>query len=230
MRADGVYIYVLSTNNGIAAYRLYDTDVFAGTYTVGTGGDYETLSAAMADIQSRRDEVKGDITLSAGIGGGFLFGASTQSTDLISTSHIVIDGSAAGSSGRYLKIETAETTNSKTHPIVFYGDVRNVSIRNCIIEHHAAISGVANNYAICFRRSGDTWPQDITIENNEIRNQAGTSSDAIAPDLSTSGGTGTMHGIKIANNKIYAKARGLIVGYVDGTRVRERMHQEIAVF
>lgn len=261
VRADGAYIYVLSTNNGIAAYRLYDTDVFAGTYTVGTGGDYETLSAAMSDIQSRRDEVKGDITLSiisdieesenvslsvdlspytltirpdkaelrtvrlssptanAGVGGGFLFGASTQSTDLIATSHIVIDGSAAGNSGRYLKIETAETTNSKTHPIVFYGDVRNVSIRNCIIEHHAAISGVANNYAICFRRSGDTWPQDITIENNEIRNQAGTSSDAIAPDLSTSGGTGTMQGIKIANNKIYAKARGVIVGYVDGIEI-----------
>ena len=262
VRSDGAYVYLLSTNNGIAAYRLYDTSVFAGTYTVGNGGDYRSLTEAMADITARREEVKGDITLkivsdieetsnlsmavdmypyrltirpdkeelrtikfssaaanASGIHGACLFGAGLQQAGNAVSRNIVVDGNPAGGTGRFLKIETTQSSHAKTPPVAFYGDTRSVTIRNCIIENNAAITGIANNYAVCFRRSGDVWPQDIVLENNEIRNLAGISSDAVAPDLQTSGGSGTMSGIRISGNDIHAKARGIIVGYTDGMRI-----------
>ena len=63
VKNDGAYIYILGTNNGIACYRLSDDNVLAGTYTVGTGGIYNTLSEAISDLTTRKTEIQGDITL-----------------------------------------------------------------------------------------------------------------------------------------------------------------------
>lgn len=263
VRADGAIIYVLSTNNGIAAYRLYDTSVFAGTYTVGSGGDYTTLYDAITDIKARKAEIKGDITLAiksditetnnislainmtpykltirpdksedrtitftssavnAGPYGALIYGAETSSTASVPTSNITIDGSADGGNDCYLKIQTSVSVYSKSNPIVIYGDVKNCIIRNCKIENKANITTTANNYAICFRRvSGtDVWPSNIIIENNEITNIVGTSSDGIAPDLGTSGGAGAMKDIVIKDNIIKSRARNIIVGYVENIEI-----------
>lgn len=258
VQSDGAYVYVLSTNNGIVAYRMYDSEVFAGTYSVGQGGDYPTLSAAVNDIANRKQEIKGDITLevvsdieettnlslsvdispykltirpdgetlrtvtfssptaNAGVSGAIVIGGTLTDVTPVSVANIEFNGSPNGKNGRYLKLATNKTTHPKSHLITFYGGVNNVALRNCIIEHNANVEGIANNYAICMRRSGDNWPQNITIENNEISNVSGISSDAISPDLMNSGGDGLMKGIVIKNNIIIAHARGIIVGYVDG--------------
>lgn len=263
VRDDGAYIYVLSTNNGIAAYRLYDSSIFAGTYTVGTGGNYATLYDAMADIKTRKQEIKGNINLeiisditetknvavaldispytitirpdknelrtitftssevNPGPYGALVIGADISSTAGVATKNIIIDGAAKGTKERKLKLQTSATVYSRSHPVTIYGDVSNLTIKNCIIENKATVSGTANNYAICIRRisNTNTWPSGITIENNEIINTAGTSSDGIAPDLGNSGGTGVMTGLIIKDNIIKARARCIIVGYVDGMEI-----------
>lgn len=260
---EGAYIYVLSTNNGIAAYRLYDSSVFAGTYTVGNSGNYATLYDAMADIKARKQEIKGNINLeiisdinetknvavaldispytltirpdkdelrtitftssevNPGPYGALVIGADISSTAGVTTKNIIIDGAAKGSKERKLKLQTSATVYSKSHPVTIYGDVSNLTIRNCIIENKANVASTANNYAICIRRisNSNTWPSNITIENNEITNTVGTSSDGIAPDLGNSGGTGVMTGLIIRDNIITARARDIIVGYVDGMEI-----------
>jgi hypothetical protein len=157
-------------------------------------------------------------SLCLGIGNGLRW------KDVAPARNITIDGYAEGGSTRRLKITTAETHWAGNFPILILDESTDITVKNCIIEHIGKSTG-SSTYGIYLRTNptpmavGNTssgrMPQNVTIENNEITNTTGASSQGIGvyadvmPTLAASG-------IVVKDNIIRARTRGIFVNDIKG--------------
>ncbi len=159
----------------------------------------------------------------AGPSGSIILGikSSLAWADITPTKNIVVDGYADGGSTRRLKIMTADTHHLGNPPFVLMDDCSNITIKNTIIEHRGTTAGTGI-YAIYLRvrkASGtEKMPSDITIENNHITADKNTAFQGIglyADVLPSASATG----VKIKDNVIIARTRGIFLNYVNGIEI-----------
>ncbi len=166
-------------------------------------------------------------TDNAGPSGAFCIGIgmSLAWADLAASKNITIDGYAVGGTTKRLKIATSSTQHGGNGPILLIDDCSNIQIRNCIIQHIGASSGLSN-YGIYLRANTSygtkKMPSNVIIENNTITCTQNTASQGIGIFSGTStyaAPTAVATGIKIKNNIINARTRGVFLYSVDGLEI-----------
>ncbi len=158
----------------------------------------------------------------AGPSGAWIIGIkmSLAWADLTSTKNIVIDGFADGGTTRRLKIMTADTHHAGNMPFVLINDCSNIVIKNTIIEHKCATSGTSG-YGIYFRANTahgvNKMPSDILIENNHITAVKNSAFQGIG--FLANGATTGAANVKIKDNVIIARTRGIFLNYANGIEI-----------
>ncbi|MCM1034415.1 MAG: hypothetical protein NC038_02435, partial [Paludibacter sp.] len=130
--------------------------------------------------------------------------------------NIIIDGAYQGDGERWLTLETAATVNKYNGPILIYGNVKNVAVRNTkmIVLNNAGTS----NYGVTIRtQTGSALaPANVTIENNYIQNVSGTSAQGLYFQRAGSS-TANPSDVTIINNDFVVSTRGIFMGANSGT-------------
>ncbi len=164
-------------------------------------------------------------TDNAGPSGAFCLGIGMGLAwaDLAPAKNIIIDGFAVGGNTRRLKIATAATHQGGNGPILLIDDCSNIQIKNTIIHHVGASSGVSN-YGIYLRvntaYATKKMPSNVLIENNEITATQNTASQGIGV-WANAAPTSNSTNLIIKNNIITARTRGLFLSYVDNISIKE---------
>lgn len=139
------------------------------------------------------------------------------------TNNIIINGYAEGSSTRRLTFDTP-SGHANSFPILFYGDVHNSKIINCIV-HNTKSSGTT---AITIRTANmsklasgtpDKRPENILVENNIIAPTKNGQGVVINGTGATNKGDGAPIGTIIRNNKISASNRVIFLNGVNGLTI-----------
>ncbi len=142
-------------------------------------------------------------------------------SDLAQAKNIVIDGFAEGGSTRRLKIATSATQHGGNGPILIINDCSNIQVKNTIIHHEGASSGVSNYgvYVRCNTLYGtNKMPTDILVENNHITAVRNSASQGVATYANATPGA-LATGIVIKNNIINARTRGIFLNYINGIEI-----------
>lgn len=132
----------------------------------------------------------------------------THASASVESKNIVIDGSFNGSEKRYLSIVSVAGCQYWNGPILIYGNVKDITVKNCQL---VAENGVGKSiYPVTIRsQSGsDFAPENITIENNYIEAVKGSSDQGIYFQLTTAGKKKPAN-VTIAYNLIKARTRGI---------------------
>lgn len=168
-----------------------------------------------------------------GPSGAFVIGCDMGITFTgIATKNIVIDGFAENGDTRRLTFTTTDGFGSKAGPVVFYGDVTNSVIKNCIVTntiYHSSTSA----YAITLRneKSTDKCPVGVIIENNKLEVIVADNGQGIYLNGSqaATAKVGAPKNTVVRNNEIIAATRGIFVyganGLIaEGNTIRVRQH------
>ena len=202
----------------------YNVNTLSGTYTVGAGGNYTTLSAAIDAYNNSC--MNGPVVFSltdasytetAGITIEQHANASTTNTLTIRPatgvnasintsvaagagirilgSHVIIDGSNNGSTSRNLTINNSSTT---TPQVIFIGSDGTTPVTNVTVKNSNIINGVITSSAIVIRDVATTggYYNDLTLDNNSIQRAY----FGIYVSTATAAGNGT--GLNIINNDL----------------------------
>lgn len=169
----------------------------SGTYTIGSGGDYATLSAAGGFFATANsNSISGNITLNiisnitedgANALNAMSMGGNSYSITIQPSAAVerVISGSVTtalvrlsgvdsvyidgsyGGAGRYLRFRNTSTSTSHPACISFTNSSSYNKVQNCYLE------GSTNNYTINFGAGGSVSGNNYnTIDNNIIRNRS----------------------------------------------------------
>lgn len=156
-----------------------------------------------------------------GPSGGFTIGGVENSNNMIDwgsalTKNVIIDGYAEGGETRRLTFDTPSGFGSGAGPVLFYGDVRDSKIINCIIRNTRGATGIT----VRTQQNSDIHPERIVIENNIIT-PGGTASAGIAFNgtKATTKGVGAPKDCIVRNNEITATNRGIFLDGVNGLLV-----------
>lgn len=137
------------------------------------------------------------------------------------TNNIIIDGYAEGGETRRLTFDTPQGFGSGAGPILFYGDVHNCKLINCIINNsrNAGTTGVTVRTANMAKFDAGTpnyRPENILIENNIIAPRVNGQGIVINGSQASTIGDGAPLGTIIRNNQITASNRGVFFNGVNG--------------
>ena len=166
-------------------------------------------------------------TDNTGPSGGFIIGGVEEVSDnkigwnTALTNNIVIDGYPEGGTTRRLTFDTPQGFGSSAGPIVFFGDVHNSKIINCIVnnDRNAGTTGVTIRTADMSKLPEGTpnkRPENILIENNIIAPRVNGQGVVIRGTEASVPGTGAPLGTIIRNNRITAENRGVFLNGVNG--------------
>lgn len=158
-----------------------------------------------------------------GPSGGFVIGGVEKENTMIGwatalTNNIIIDGCADGYETRRLTFD-APSGHNYLYPILFYGDVRNSQIKNCIVS---CTKGAGTRAGITIRTAKDTntAPQNILVENNIINpgSNAGQGILFNGSQASTKG-VGAPKNCIIRNNRIEVQNKGIYLNGANGLTI-----------
>ena len=158
-----------------------------------------------------------------GPSGGFVIGGVEKENTMIGwattlTNNIIIDGFADGYETRRLTFD-APSGHNYLYPILFYGDVRNSQIKNCIVS---CTKGAGTRAGITIRtaKETNTAPQNILIENNII-NPGSNAGQGIMFNGSqaTTKGVGAPKDCIIRNNRIEVQNKGIYLNGANGLTI-----------
>ncbi|MBO4577319.1 MAG: hypothetical protein J5688_01290 [Paludibacteraceae bacterium] len=149
-----------------------------------------------------------------GPSGAFVIGCDKGITFATTTTkNITIDGFAEGGDTRRLTFLTEDGFGSKAGPIIFYGDVSNSAIKNCIVKntmYHTSTS----TYAVTLRteKNTDKTPVNILVENNLlIATTAYNGQSLYFNGSQRATAAGNPHDIIVRNNEMQASTRGVFL-------------------
>lgn len=158
-----------------------------------------------------------------GPSGGFVIGGVEKENTMIGwatalTNNIIIDGCADGYETRRLTFD-APSGHNYLYPILFYGNVRNSQIKNCIVS---CTKGAGTRAGITIRtaKETNTAPQNILIENNIINpgSNAGQGILFNGSQASTKG-VGAPKDCIIRNNQIEVQNKGIYLNGANGLTI-----------
>lgn len=144
----------------------------------------------------------------------------THTSASVESKNIVIDGSFNGSEKRYLSIVSVAGCQYWNGPILIYGNVKNITVKNCQLVAENGING-SSIYPVTIRsQSGsDFAPENITIENNYIEAVKGNSDQGIYFQLTTAGKKKPAN-VTIAYNLIKARTRGIFMKGINNATIK----------
>ena len=149
-----------------------------------------------------------------GPSGAFVIGCDKGITFATTTTkNVTIDGFAEGGETRRLTFLTEDGFGSKAGPIIFYGDVSNSAIKNCIVKntmYHTSTS----TYAVTLRteKNTDKTPVNILVENNLlIATTAYNGQSLYFNGSQRATAAGNPHDIIVRNNEMQASTRGVFL-------------------
>ncbi|MFH0736140.1 MAG: T9SS type A sorting domain-containing protein [bacterium] len=152
----------------------------------------------------------------AGPSGRIVLGSNTTASYTLSTmEYVTFDGSnTVGGTSRDLTITETNNTPTFTYGIRIVGDVNNTVIKN--LKVILAETGTGSTYGILVtprnQSATDYIPDDITIENCEIKATGGNACQGLSIGASgTLLGPNYPSGIKFYNNTITARTRGIFL-------------------
>ncbi len=137
------------------------------------------------------------------------------------TNNIIINGYAEGGTTRRLTFDTPQGFGANAGPIVFYGDVHNSKIINCIVNNsrNGGTTGITLRTADMSKfpeGTPDKRPENILIENNIIAPRVNGQGIVIRGTEASVKGTGAPIGTIIRNNRIIAENRGVFLNGING--------------
>jgi hypothetical protein len=214
----------------------------SGSYTVGPGGTYATLTAAFAGLSTNGASgpvtflITGNITEpnSPSLTTGTLNSSRTltvrpnagvtatitipsaSSIIIVGTDHVTIDGSNSGGTSRDLTIK--HSGMNVGNQLIFIGTFSsNILIANCVLSGPTNTSDCAIYCARC---------SDVTIENNEIHG-IGTNNDGILTLYRVKGTTNVIRKNTISGDQASSNwAVGIVITDTTGTVLisKNRLH------
>ncbi len=142
----------------------------------------------------------------------------THTSASVATKNIVIDGAYNGNAeNSYLTIKSIKGCHKGNGPILIYGNVTNCTVKNCnVIAENGAGSSL---FLVNIRTQNATayTPTDITIENNYLYAITGNADQGI--QLTKGSGTTTPKNIKIEDNTIIARTRGIFINGAENATI-----------
>ncbi len=141
----------------------------------------------------------------------------THTSASVETKNIVIDGAYNNSEDKYLTIKSVVGCHKGNGPVLIYGNVKNTTVKNCnlIAENGAGSSLFPVN--IRTQNAEANTPTDITIENNYIYAIAGNADQGI--QLTKGGGTATPKNVRIEENTIIGRTRGIFLNGAENATI-----------
>lgn len=190
------------------AYSIQNT-LAGGTYTVGSGGNFATLTAAVAAYNT------------SCLGGNIVFELTQTTYSAGETFPITILPNVDASSSRKLTIRPAASVNASItgslssnaliriqgNFITIDGSNNGTTTRNLSVEN----TSVTSPNTILIASTGTTPVTNDTIKNCNITNGINSSTAIIVGDATTIGNDGYFNNIAIINNRVQKSFHGIFI-------------------
>lgn len=152
--------------------------------------------------------------------GNFVLGLASVNdwTTIGVVENVTIDGYAVGGNTRRLKFVNVSTNNNTCKPIHIIGNANNIVVKNCILIDNTSGTSAFGVVTIRVRNSSsiDYIPNNITIDNNEIKSISSTAAGIFVSNSGTP--VGRPDGLLFKNNNIDVRHRGISLNY-SGTSI-----------